>query len=742
MTFKIIEDYETALDPKLLTDKFRELTLSRTASFYDKQFLVIRLLTIYGTAKTQDNAEALIKALLTYVREIDNQAEEELPVICTESFMTCFDRGATGFLNARMKELKQYGPSELQNKRTEWQNLCKIAGNMLEPASYAHVLYSYKEEQTLSDEDFGFCMLRLSELMVIINKRPIEQAALADERRAFLYSYLAVDANPANAFVLFKSMLQDQYGSLFVESGWECKLSDEECELFAAIIALPSVTREQWTMVVQRAKDLGAQKMREAVVLKKIPLNTYSEGHSIDEFLEILECVLTGKSTRKFSAFSDDDKQAIFLLLLAASFDAKETKSLTLLLLSIPYVVHNLQRVRLKDSLNGSEADLKRILQCQIATFYSPQADNLGSDWPSVNQVIRHVASQQIVEPIALLTRALVLWHLQTSPRPKQAAAAIKACAEFAVGLTEVGESIQDITHHLLLALASSVANTGDLSMVNVLFHLLQLDGKKLEPKGPSWTEQLEEKEIDLFSNLLTTSQLASTIYDELFTYYTREGSSEKCFQLALHIAPCLHVKQLKILIQHLNSPERRALFVKVVCSDVFRAKTRENLVAYLLTKTVDDLLLAGQISLSFTINDLTCYLEALSQKIPYSLSVTPTHKDALRELNKKPWCITHDNMIYTIADDNAEKLLTLLNTATEKMWLTDELPPTLWVQKLQQTIDMRLMERKRSPSPQPMLLPAVLRKSASPLLSREPQEVLFVHLKKSGALEPEQKNT
>ncbi len=719
----ILEDYPTAIDPNLLETMFNKISFTKRDTFQDIQFQLLCLLAKYTEAKTPPNAEDLLKALLTYAVALNKSPQEEVPVICTASFMAAFEMGNIATLEMRIQEIKRSGPSEPKNKMIEWQNLCKVAALLLDPLPYANLLFSYKQEQKLSQEELDFCMLRLTEVIFFINKKPLDVNALHEERTFFLSSYLEVDQDAYSTLFLFKAMLKDRYGADFVEDRWECRISDKECELFAAIISKPTFTREQRTQVVKRTIDLGADRLKEAIVFKNVPLRDFLEKHPIDDFLDSLEKVLTGKSERRFTTFLDDDKQAIFLLLLAASIESKETKNFSLLLLCLPYCIQNLQTVKLQGPIER-----------HIARFLAPQpaAEQQESSWPSINQVMRHVGMQQMDEPLVLLTSSLVTWNMLSTPTAKQTAYALKACAEFAEGLSSVAESLQDITHHLLLALASSHANCGTLFTVNVLFHLLRLEGKELDAQGPSWTETLKEEEVELFSNLLTSSQVSSSIYNDLFSYYTREGASEKCFTLALHIAPCLTPKQLLILAGKLTSQARRELFVKVISQDSFSEEKRNRLATKLLEGSFDSILLATQIRPKLTLFELRTHVQALNAKIPYHLSATELHKEVLQELYKKPWCMSDESRVYTTSDMSAKELLARLDEVTAKAWMEDTLTSKLWNEKLEQTISDRIRDNRRSPSPPPTLLSSVLTRSASPLLSRESQEVLVVHLKKS----------
>lgn len=733
----IIDDYETSPDPAACANMLKGLSLTTKAHFKDKQFQVMLLLAKYGQAKTIPNRDPLIKALLTYVLELNQNSQEEVPVICTQEFMDSFEAAKEGFLDARLEQAKRQGPASPQDKKVEWQNLCKVIGSLVYPAPFADILYAYKQEQALSLEDLAFCMLRLTELMLFTKNPPRDRDALHSERLAFLQAYLEQDPELKNSLFLIKSLLQEQYGAQFIQGDWECKLSSAECDLFALFMSHPALDPKLYAMMLKRTVECGAHELREAIVFKKVPLHRFLSNQPIDDFLDCLEKVLTGKSQRRFTQFLDDDKQAIFLLLLAATLQNNNHKSLTLLLLCLPYCIHNLRKVSLKGSLDGSEEDLQLAIRRQIGNFLAPHAQvQLASDeWPTINQVMQHVASCQVNEPILLLTRSLVYWMALCRPAAKEVAVAVRASAQFAEGLTEVGNSTQDITHHLLVELAASDANPGGLFMVQVLYCLVKMDGKNVTPKGPAWTELLEEPEIELFSSLLTSRTLASSIYNELFSHYTREGASEKCFVLALHIAPKLTFEQLKVLVEQLTTPSRVALFVRVVSSTEFSFERRRQLVGHLIhCNTQEMLLLAVSITPVLPLNDVIAYVAAVTHLVPNPFSITETHQKIIRELYKKNWVISNDYPVYTTGDSNAINLLNQVFAAVDRVWLEDELPRSRWEQKLQETIAEKIKGGRRSPSPQPNILPLVLRKSASPLLSREPPEVLVVHLQKVSA--------
>jgi len=742
MTFPIIiDDYQTTPDATLIADMLEGLSLTKNAHFKDKQYHLLLLLNKTNQAKTIPNAHRLVQALLTYVLELNRIEHEEVPVICTEGFMEQFESGKQPLgklLEERLTRLDRRGHSSLEDKKKEWQNLCKVVGTLLEalfdaPAKeFCQLLEAYRQQQSLTREEFSFCFLRLAEILLAITKKPSTEETLQNKRIAFLDQYRQIASSSLECLYLYRAHLVEEYGAVVANSDWECRITEDEQKLFAHLITAKDVAQEHVVSTIERCRTKGAQELAERILSHTVPLQAVLEGHNVDDYISYLDRVLTGKSKVAFSSFSDEAKQAVVLLLFATTCQEDE-KSASLLLCAIPYCINNLRNVtsgRLTASLTGSEEDIKGAIHRQIGKFLlsRPKVSDEQDAWPSVNQLLRHIAANQMQEPMLLLTRALVSWKRDASPTPKQAALAIRCFAQFAEGFTEVGDSVHDITHHLLLSLVTSSIEKKGLFLVNVLFHLEKMEGKELTPTGPSWTETLDDDELSLFSSLLTGSDIDAKIYKELFSHYTREGATDKSLALAVHITPALEIRQIKQLISRLNEP-LTALFIQVVTSTTFPPKKYPQIVASLFhAKTVKSLLLAVRLMPSLYLHDLVNVIAQLDELTPASCAPTEEHRAIVRSLNQAVWHIAKEFVIHTTLDERAHKLLQSLHALTAKLLLENEFSPTHWEQKLQEAINLAIRLGKKSPTMLP-LLPTVLRRSVSPVQKSErpnsPEEII-----------------
>ncbi len=739
-----------------------EEPLFHLLSLKDQQLLLLMLFKQFATDKKPHTLKQIVHGLICYVDSLNSTPDETVIPFATQEFTDLVMRPTTLLdlaLSSRLKVLQKNIHKEHQDKKTEWKNTLKIFSKLahnyiheLPLTLFAEVLHEHKSQTSPSNEALAFALCRLSEVFYVINKTPEEDINLLHiERCNLLSEYIKTEEDSTLNFYLFAQVLKEHHPHPINSPMRECKsedtLSSQELDIFIAIVTSPHTPEHVRNEILQTYKNESAttktrelaQRIEDTMLLKNVPLKAFLAGENVDAYLNCLYSMLRGYKRQKFHEFSPHNMRANFLLFLACSVRKNDSNSLTLLLLSLPYCIQYLDGLcsnALSQSIDGSEEDLTTALAGRIEDFLHEEEtlEQSTNEWPSINQVLRHIAASQIEDPLLLLQNAVVAWNVVAKPDPKAIAIALRACADFAHGFTHAEESIQSIAYSLLESLArddekrlgaSGSLDFDELFMIKALFRLLKLDGRELDGKNPGWTTTLEGQELELFISLANSPRATKPTRAALFPYYTKNGASEKCHFLAIRIAPNLAFDQLLQLARKLEEPSL-SLFVDTVNSQKFPHDYRERLVRHFFNlKTIEGLSFAARISPCLGPSWLTAFLRTLDETTP-SICVTEQHQHTLRHLCNARWLNDKQTTLFTLDDDKTRELLALLNKVTNKFWLEEELTADFFQSKIKILLEDTLRAGKRSPSPEASLRPIALKKSASELLPRESVEVLM----------------
>lgn len=704
----------------------------------------------YSKEKCEAYFRDLIHALLAYIVCINKLDENTLSTLFPEDFIELIERPATlvdAALESRVKVYRSQVASNKQEKHQEWKTVLKVIKRLGNPAEkppvsfYVDILTSYKKHANPNADELGFALCRLGEVMFNLGCQDDNLEQLHLQRFTLLEAFSKQEYEyKTKIHLLAKVLKEDSTHPMNIrtlQNRWVDTLRDFEADFLVGLVVDASFAEDQRASLLdlcegpeQTPASLKlADRIRTEIMLQEVPLRAFLSDCDINNYLKCLEQVLLGGKFQRFCDFSPQKLKANFLLLLACSASKEYSHCLIQLLYALPYCVDHLGGICSKEltaSLSGSDEDIMDALCGRIEDFLEKEqtSEALPDEWLTVNQVLRYIASEPIAEPLVIIKKSLANWSVLAAPLPKTMALAIRVCADFAHERTYFEGSVKAISYNLLESLvdasrrhpqkSQTAIGSDPLFFIKVFFWVLNGYAEKpLNPKDASWTEGLEGQELEIFAGLVNSPRAKEQARIHLYSYYTRADASIKSLWLAIKIAPSLTGQQLKMLMQRLQEPEL-SLLIKELNSPIFPEESKSVLFwhCYKLN-TPSSLLLASRMYKAMGISRLMLLLKTLDKLTPYSIGTTEAHKEMLKCLVDSSWTYDSEITLYTTTDPKAVELVDLIWKLSDRFWLDGEITKELCVKKIQKMINEVIRAKQRSPSPQPELLPAVLKMNA-----------------------------
>lgn len=794
MTFPISKPFATPLfedyNPQSEIDTLMSLMEGCTISHEEPEFYTysleriqaILLLRFESYSQKRDDAHFcdLIHALLAYVISMNKHKDEAVPALFTQEFIELISSPTARVdvaLESRVKVYRASGCTSTQKKHQEWQSLLKVVAILVSTVTkptlsfFVKILANYTCYAKPNPDELAFALCRLAEVEFRLSCPDDDFALLHLNRFELLKGYAAQENDyKIKIYLLSKVLKEDPTHPMNMDSlhvRWVDSLRPFEADFLVALVVDASFAEDQRAALLDlcegpvhtTASRTLADRIKTAIMLQEVPLNAFLNKLDITGYLQCLEQVLLGKKHQRFCDLSPQLLKANFLLLLACSATEDYSRCLTLLLLALPYCVHHLGGIcsdELTASLSGSEEDIQYALYGRIEDFLEQNQapESPSNEWLSVNQVLRYIASAEVEEPLVLLNRSLTTWKTLADPDPKTVALAIRVCADFANGLTRLEDSVQAIAYNLLDCLVQNDENqrkrvqpkepVDPLFMIKVFFWVLNGYAEvPLNGKNPTWTESLDGQELEIFARLANSGRAKEQARNALFSHYTRKDASIRSLLLAVKIAPSLTGEQLKKLIERLQEPQI-SLLIEELNDPLFPEKSKSDLFWYFYKiNTPSSLLLAARMYKVMGLSRLMLLLRALDRLAPYSMDTTEEHKQLLTCLANSSWACDSEITIYTTEDAKSIELVDLICKLAGRFWLEGEITADFCRKKLTTMVGHIIRAKQRSPSPQPELLPRVLKISASKLViaqHKASQEVTAANTS-PGSPDPLEKN-